>query len=78
MVKSMEGRPIKVEGNPQHGASLGAADAHSQAAVLGLYDPDRSQTIGYNGTVRPWGAFQAAIRAALTESRRRAARACAS
>jgi len=63
----MEGRPLKVEGNPQHGASLGAADAHSQAAVLGLYDPDRSQTIGYNGTVRPWGTLQAAIRAALTE-----------
>ncbi|MGO9209118.1 MAG: TAT-variant-translocated molybdopterin oxidoreductase [Terriglobales bacterium] len=69
IVKSMEGRPIKVEGNPQHGASLGAADAHSQAAVLGLYDPDRSQTIGYNGTVRPWETLQAAIRAALTEQR---------
>ncbi|HYN15599.1 MAG TPA: TAT-variant-translocated molybdopterin oxidoreductase [Terriglobales bacterium] len=67
IVKSMEGRPIKVEGNPQHGASLGAADAHSQAAVLGLYDPDRSQTIGYNGTVRPWGTLQANIRAALSQ-----------
>ncbi|MFI5110279.1 MAG: TAT-variant-translocated molybdopterin oxidoreductase [Terriglobales bacterium] len=67
IVKSMEGRPIKVEGNPQHGASLGAADAHSQAAVLGLYDPDRSQTIGYNGTVRPWGTLQAAIRAGLSQ-----------
>jgi len=67
IVKSVEGRPIKVEGNPQHGASLGAADAHSQAAVLGLYDPDRSQTIGYKGSVRPWGAFQATIRAALEQ-----------
>jgi len=67
IVKSMEGRPIKVEGNPQHGASLGAADAHSQAAVLGLYDPDRSQTIGYNGKVRPWETLQAAIRAALSQ-----------
>jgi len=67
IVKSMEGRPIKVEGNPQHGASLGAADAHSQAAVLGLYDPDRSQTISYKGAVRPWEMLQAAIRAALTQ-----------
>jgi len=67
IVKSMEGRPIKVEGNPQHGASLGAADAHSQAAVLGLYDPDRSQTISYNGKVRPWETLQAAIRAALSQ-----------
>jgi molybdopterin-containing oxidoreductase family iron-sulfur binding subunit len=67
IVKSVEGRPIKVEGNPQHGASLGAADAHSQASVLGLYDPDRSQTISYKGSVRPWGTLQATIRAALTE-----------
>ncbi len=67
IVKSVEGRPIKVEGNPQHGASLGAADAHSQASVLGLYDPDRSQTISYKGTVRPWGSFQATIRAALDQ-----------
>ncbi len=67
IVKSMEGRPIKVEGNPQHGASLGAADAHSQAAVLGLYDPDRSQTISFNGAVRPWGTLQAVIRAALNQ-----------
>ncbi len=69
IVKSMEGRPIKVEGNPQHGASLGAADAHSQAAVLGLYDPDRSQTIGYNGKVRPWETLQATIRAALSQQK---------
>ncbi len=67
IVKSVEGRPIKVEGNPQHGASLGAADVHSQAAILGLYDPDRSQTIGYNGTVRPWETLQATIRAALNQ-----------
>ncbi|HYY68965.1 MAG TPA: TAT-variant-translocated molybdopterin oxidoreductase [Terriglobales bacterium] len=67
IVKSVEGRPIKVEGNPQHGASLGAADAHSQAAVLGLYDPDRSQTISYNGAVRPWGVLGANIRAALDQ-----------
>src|SRR5262249_10997402 len=67
IVKSMEGRPVKVEGNPQHGASLGAADAHSPAAVLGLYDPDRSQTISYKGAVRPWGAFQATLRAALDQ-----------
>ncbi len=67
IAKSMEGRPVKVEGNPQHGASLGAADIHSQASVLGLYDPDRSQTITYKGSVRPWGALQATIRAALQE-----------
>ena len=69
IVTSMEGRPIKVEGNPQHGASLGAADAHSQASLWTLYDPDRSQTIIYKGSVRPWGALQATIGAALQKQR---------
>ena len=43
LVTSREGRPIKVEGNPTHPASRGATDALTQAALLSLYDPDRSQ-----------------------------------
>lgn len=42
LVKSYDGRPIKVEGNPLHPASLGATDAQMQAAILEIYDPDRS------------------------------------
>jgi molybdopterin-containing oxidoreductase family iron-sulfur binding subunit len=42
-VKSYDGRPIKIDGNPAHPDSLGASDARHQAAVLGLYDPDRSR-----------------------------------
>jgi molybdopterin-containing oxidoreductase family iron-sulfur binding subunit len=65
LVESHLGRPTKVEGNPDHPASLGATDAFSQAAILGLYDPDRSQTITHRGEVRTWGAFLTAMEPAL-------------
>jgi len=66
LVESHMGRPTKIEGNPEHPASLGATDSLTQAAVLGLYDPDRSQTVTYRGEVRPWSACQSAIQSALT------------
>ena len=65
LVESHEGRPTKIEGNPLHPGSVGASDVFAQAAVLGLYDPDRSQTLTNVGEIRPWSAFLAAIRAAL-------------
>ena len=65
LVESHEGRPTKVEGNPDHPASLGATDVFGQAAVLGLYDPDRSQTLTELGEIRTWSAFLGAIRSAL-------------
>jgi MoCo/4Fe-4S cofactor protein with predicted Tat translocation signal len=51
------GRPTKLEGNPDHPVSLGATDLFGQAAVLSLYDPDRSRTILNRGDVKTWGAF---------------------
>jgi MoCo/4Fe-4S cofactor protein with predicted Tat translocation signal len=66
LVESHEGRPTKIEGNPLHPGSLGAADVFAQAAVLGLYDPDRSQTLINLGEIRPWSAFLGALRATVT------------
>ncbi len=69
LVESHMGRPTKVEGNPEHPASLGATDAFAQASVLTLYDPDRSQVITNVGEIRPWSAFVAAMRSALEGQR---------
>lgn len=44
-VRSFDGRPIKVDGNPQHPDSLGATKAVHQASILTLYDPDRQNGV---------------------------------
>jgi molybdopterin-containing oxidoreductase family iron-sulfur binding subunit len=54
LVESHLGRPTKIEGNPEHPASLGATDVFSQASVLTLYDPDRSQNVNHLGQTRVW------------------------
>ena len=57
LAESHMGRPTKLEGNPEHPASLGSTDLFTQAAILGLYDPDRSQVVKQLGRISSWSAF---------------------
>src|SRR5882724_7620289 len=86
LARSNEGRPTKLEGNPDHPNNnrwrafstafsndapspddrpYAATDIFSQASILTLYDPDRSQTPLYRGETRPWSQFVAEIRGAI-------------
>lgn len=62
LVETNMGRPTKIEGNPRHSASQGATDALVQAAILQLWDPDRSRTVRFNNQVSTWKSFQQALR----------------
>lgn len=65
LAESHQGRPTKVEGNPDHPASLGATTATTQATVLSLYDPDRSQVVSRGGETRDWSELTSALSDAL-------------
>ncbi len=59
LVETHDGRPTKVEGNPQHPFSQGAATALAQASLLNLYDPDRSWKVLDGGNESSWEKFEA-------------------
>ncbi|GAA4375224.1 TAT-variant-translocated molybdopterin oxidoreductase [Hymenobacter koreensis] len=49
LVKTREGRPIKVEGNPESPVTRGGLSARGQASLLNLYDNSRLQSFAING-----------------------------
>ena len=57
LVESHEGRPTKIEGNELHPSTLGKSNILTQAAILGLYDPDRSNSVTKDGVQKSWDDF---------------------
>jgi Fe-S-cluster-containing dehydrogenase component/anaerobic selenocysteine-containing dehydrogenase len=61
LIEEHEGRPTKIEGNPDHPASLGASGVFEQAALLSLYDPDRLRGVREGAETRSLEAFARAL-----------------
>ena len=61
LVTSREGRPVKIEGNPDHPASLGASGIYEQAAIYHLLDPRRARTFRRGGRPSSWKEILAAV-----------------
>jgi len=62
LAESHMGRPTKIEGNPDHPASLGATNAFAQASILEMYDPERSKVVLNRGSISTWESFLGALR----------------
>ncbi|MGR3323709.1 MAG: TAT-variant-translocated molybdopterin oxidoreductase, partial [Pseudooceanicola sp.] len=62
IVECHEGRPTKVEGNPDHPSSGGATDAVMQAACLELFDPTRLRTPRVAGSPASWAEAERELR----------------
>lgn len=73
LVKTREGRPIKIEGNPQAPLTQGGTSARAQASVLSLYDTNRLQNAGAvtdgRVTYSDWKSIDEAIKSALTSAK---------
>ncbi|MBK9387919.1 MAG: TAT-variant-translocated molybdopterin oxidoreductase [Planctomycetes bacterium] len=73
LVTCYEGRPTKIEGNPEHPACNGSTSSYAQGAVLELYDPERSRTPlameSGQAVERTWAEVQTALSGLLDAQR---------
>lgn len=69
LVTNRDGRPLKIEGNPDHPLSGGATCAVGQASLLGLYDGRRLKHPMRRGQQSTWTAIDAEIIAAFDRIR---------
>ncbi len=58
LVTTVDGRPIKLDGNPLHPASNGGSDIFVQAAINELYNPMRAKRIAQNDKTTDLAAFE--------------------
>ena len=65
LIKTVDGRPIKIDGNPDHPVNRGTSTAAMQASLLSLYDPDRLRAPQQSGETIGWAAADERISAAL-------------
>ena len=68
LVESFDGRPTKVEGNPDHPDSHGSTHLFEQASILSLYDPDRLGTVRNGSTISEWAFFRTFVSGLQTSS----------
>ncbi len=71
LATSVDGRPIKIEGNPRHPASLGATDAFAEAAIMSLYDPNRAKAPRHDDNLATWDAFMGALQQQIETEQKR-------
>ena len=69
LVKTREGRPIKIEGNTNSVVTMGGADAQMQGSVLSLYDSYRYRSPSISGTDVTWEQFDSKFKAAMDSAK---------
>ncbi len=69
LVKTREGRPIHIEGNPEPAVSRGIAGLRTMGDLLGLYDPDRLRSPRYKNAPSTWDVAEKSLALALSDAR---------